>query len=402
MQCCFQILVATVACLCHFNALNISPPQLENLSTISRRTAVGSGVTLLASSIVPRPALLPLSPTKAPANTFRLCLCRHGETEFNRLGLAQGRRIDADLNPTGEMQASALGVRLAVEPVDLVASSTLLRARRTADIVASAHAPMSSTTIATTASTTAIFPTRSSPTLPSARRLVLPELDEIDFGNLEGEANANARIAATLQEWARGNWEARVGADGESGADVAARVRLALQKLAAESTRSSTAASAMMSVRGSSSREEGGALGTTDTAAVVAVAHSTYIRVFLALACGLPLAACLALDQRNCCVNVLDVPLSMAELDLNSQSGNGALSSTPVKASKREDGAALTRGGAFDPATLRAVNEVGHLAPLGLVHNKHAAPVTVLQDVAASAACAYTQQRKPNNVAHIN
>jgi broad specificity phosphatase PhoE len=307
--------------------------------------------------------------------------------------------VDADLNPTGEKQAAALGARLASETFSLVASSTLLRARHTADLLNDAHAPTLST-IAAIAEPSSVatpnLPIEGQLERPHARRLVLPELDEIDFGNLEGEANANARIAATLQEWARGNWAARVGADGESGADVAARVRSALQKLAVESSRASLASSSFISESSESISRGGGASGASG-AAVVAVAHSTYIRVFLALACGLPLAACLALDQRNCCVNVLDVPLSMAELDIDSQPNDGA-STTRVKATELENGAAAIEVGAFDPATLRAVNEVGHLAPLGLVHTKHAAPVVALQEIAASATCAYTQQRKPRSL----
>jgi broad specificity phosphatase PhoE len=39
---------------------------------------------------------------------IRLFIARHGETEYNRKGLMQGRGIDAPLNETGIKQAEAL------------------------------------------------------------------------------------------------------------------------------------------------------------------------------------------------------------------------------------------------------------------------------------------------------
>ena len=39
-------------------------------------------------------------------------LFRHGETEYNRLGLRQGQGIDAGLNETGRLQAQKLAVYL--------------------------------------------------------------------------------------------------------------------------------------------------------------------------------------------------------------------------------------------------------------------------------------------------
>ena len=41
-----------------------------------------------------------------PTNCVRLYLCRHGQTEYNRLKKIQGSRIDAPLNDTGRKQAT--------------------------------------------------------------------------------------------------------------------------------------------------------------------------------------------------------------------------------------------------------------------------------------------------------
>lgn len=62
-------------------------------------------------------------------------LIRHGITEWNYLGKAQGV-ADIPLNDTGRKQASAIGERLACEEKwDLIISSDLKRAAETAQII---------------------------------------------------------------------------------------------------------------------------------------------------------------------------------------------------------------------------------------------------------------------------
>ncbi|MHC8520704.1 histidine phosphatase family protein [Rossellomorea sp. H39__3] len=64
-------------------------------------------------------------------------LIRHGITEWNLLGKAQGIS-DIPLNETGREQAGKLGERLAAEePWDLIIASDLCRATETADIIGS-------------------------------------------------------------------------------------------------------------------------------------------------------------------------------------------------------------------------------------------------------------------------
>jgi broad specificity phosphatase PhoE len=64
-----------------------------------------------------------------------LILARHGETEWNIAGLAQGR-ADSPLTAAGIEQAQALGRVLAAQGVEHIVSSTLGRALHTAEIVA--------------------------------------------------------------------------------------------------------------------------------------------------------------------------------------------------------------------------------------------------------------------------
>jgi uncharacterized phosphatase len=68
-----------------------------------------------------------------------LLLVRHGRTEWNALGRLQGRE-DIPLDDVGTAQAAAAARGLARERWDAVVSSPLVRALRTAEIIAAACA----------------------------------------------------------------------------------------------------------------------------------------------------------------------------------------------------------------------------------------------------------------------
>lgn len=65
----------------------------------------------------------------------RIYLIRHGETEFNRLGIFRGR-YEVDLNDTGRQQAREIGEALRGEGVEFLLTSPLARAVETARIIA--------------------------------------------------------------------------------------------------------------------------------------------------------------------------------------------------------------------------------------------------------------------------
>jgi 2,3-bisphosphoglycerate-dependent phosphoglycerate mutase len=66
---------------------------------------------------------------------IRFIVMRHGETEWNASARIQGQ-LDTKLNERGRLQARALALRLADEPIDELWSSDLDRARQTAAPVA--------------------------------------------------------------------------------------------------------------------------------------------------------------------------------------------------------------------------------------------------------------------------
>jgi broad specificity phosphatase PhoE len=69
---------------------------------------------------------------------LRLLLVRHGEAEANRSETFLGR-TDSPLTLQGKMQATALATNLASEPIAIIYSSPLQRARHTAEAIAATH-----------------------------------------------------------------------------------------------------------------------------------------------------------------------------------------------------------------------------------------------------------------------
>lgn len=148
-------------------------------------------------------------PDYDPNITVRLFLCRHGETELNRLHQIQGARMNPPINDTGMRQATLLGRALAraTRPPTLVFHSPLLRAQQTAEIVQRQiqHHHHSQST---------------------SSSLLLQPLDtlaELDFGPVaEGKPieSVRAEMAATYLAWEAGHLEARMVRGGESAREV--------------------------------------------------------------------------------------------------------------------------------------------------------------------------------------
>jgi broad specificity phosphatase PhoE len=98
----------------------------------------------------------------------QIWLVRHGETEWSKTGQHTGR-TDIGLTDVGREQALALGRRIAVHPFALVLTSPLSRAAETATLAG----------------------------FPDAERD--PDLQEWDYGDLEGRTSA--AIREELPDW---------------------------------------------------------------------------------------------------------------------------------------------------------------------------------------------------------
>jgi phosphoserine phosphatase len=82
----------------------------------------------------------PVAAIPVPATQkTHLYFIRHGETDYNRLRIMQGRCVDVSLNRRGRAQASAVADRLAEIPLNAIYSSTLRRALETAEEIALRH-----------------------------------------------------------------------------------------------------------------------------------------------------------------------------------------------------------------------------------------------------------------------
>ena len=104
---------------------------------------------------------------------MRIATIRHGETNWNLERKPQGSR-DIEFNQTGLQQAEKLAVRLAGEPCDIIYTSDLLRARKTAEIINIRH---------------------------GVEIIASPQLRESSFGEFEGKSINDAGAHATFSKF---------------------------------------------------------------------------------------------------------------------------------------------------------------------------------------------------------
>ncbi|RVX46744.1 alpha-ribazole phosphatase/probable phosphoglycerate mutase [Nonomuraea polychroma] len=136
----------------------------------------------------------------------RVWCLRHGESANVIAGIA-GAVPTAPLTARGRRQAIAAAQALAGEPLARIYASTALRARQTAELLATA------------------------PTVDIAE---MPELVEVGIGQHEGTSDPSIRAhtAEVLRAWIIDQDLGRRVADGESGRQVVARVTAAFRQIA--------------------------------------------------------------------------------------------------------------------------------------------------------------------------
>ena len=135
-----------------------------------------------------------------------LYFTRHGETDYNRAGIVQGRGVNSPLNHTGIQQAEALHERLSSVCFDAIYASPLLRAQQTAEAVARSH--------------------------PHLKIRFMRDLEEISWGIWEGQKPpAKSSIFRDLLEsWTRGGLSERF-EGGESALEVHERAQRAIRNI---------------------------------------------------------------------------------------------------------------------------------------------------------------------------
>lgn len=146
-----------------------------------------------------------------------LIVARHAEAESNAGETVSGVAPGGALTPAGVEQARALGRALAEERIDLVAVTEFRRTQETADVALEGR---------------------------EVPRLVVPELNEVDFGRFEGG------LLADYRAWA---WEAPAGevcpGGTESRGHGAARYARAFELLLARPERTVLAISHAVPIR---------------------------------------------------------------------------------------------------------------------------------------------------------
>ena len=237
--------------------------------------------------------LLDLPPIQP--NKVRIFLCRHGQTENNRLRLVQGARVDPPINPTGRLMAQSDGETFLklrqnhqIYP-SIIAHSTLLRAKESAEEIAKVvNYDMHE--------------------ISKVRTLTLSSIGEVDFGPFaEGKpiAEAKAQMSKVYSAWSFGRIDETPELGGESGRIVVSRICDSLYQLT------------------SLAKENGGC--------IAAVSHSTFLRMLLAVTLDISLLEASSLTQVNGCINVLDVDISEPSKVVGPQSNmfGGKLSFAP-------------------------------------------------------------------------
>ena len=301
----------------------VSLSSIGHSLTITPQESLAASVDDKLISVEPNFQCLTNLPSITPGY-IRLYLCRHGQTEYNRLKLIQGARSDIPLNDTGRKQATRLGKALShlgrdsysdrnsIPILKVGRHSSLLRARETAIIASITSGSIGqekflnrngdindyalgdddetiqfvSNNVLSRNLGNEFSASKATINISSLELQTLSTLGEVDFGPLnEGTSTtiAKAEMYRTYGSWAVGNIDAKLGGGGESGREVLTRAASALHSLID--------------------------IATQNGGSAIAISHSTYLRMMLALVMDMPLLQAASFEQKNCCVNVLDVSI---------------------------------------------------------------------------------------------
>eukprot|EP00547_Thalassionema_nitzschioides_P009750 CAMPEP_0194226600 /NCGR_PEP_ID=MMETSP0156-20130528/42199_1 /TAXON_ID=33649 /ORGANISM="Thalassionema nitzschioides, Strain L26-B" /LENGTH=302 /DNA_ID=CAMNT_0038959013 /DNA_START=9 /DNA_END=918 /DNA_ORIENTATION=- len=250
-----------------------------------------------------QPSCLDLHLPPKPTNAVRLYLCRHGQTENNRLHKLQGGNVNPPLNENGFLMAARLGKTLQKNIMNadgpthrhhsptLIYHSTMLRAQQTAESAAAQFSHK--------------IDKKSQMPL---RTIGLDSLVELDYslsswGKKDTIMPSREEVQRIYDRWAAGYIDEPLGK--ESARDILNRCAQALTTM-------------VEGARAEKSRS------------VVAVAHGSYLRFLLACALDLPLAKYatnIRLDNGS--ISVLDVELETEPILRTLNNSNFFIESDP-------------------------------------------------------------------------
>lgn len=137
--------------------------------------------------------------------TKTIYIVRHGQTDFNKMGIVQGSGVDSSLNETGWQQARAFYEKYKNENFDAVLTSTLVRTHETVSPFIEAGLPWEQ----------------------------FVEINEISWGAHEGKKSSpvmKEEFLNLLNAWEQGQYDARI-AGGESAQDMRDRLNIFVDKL---------------------------------------------------------------------------------------------------------------------------------------------------------------------------
>lgn len=129
-----------------------------------------------------------------------ITIVRHGETEFNKSGIIQGRGVNSSLNETGKKQSSSFYNQYKNYPFEKIYTSSMKRTKETVSDFADAGFSIES----------------------------FPELDEINWGIYEGrlaDTEMKKEYYKITDSWKNGNLDVKA-PNGESANELQNRQRL--------------------------------------------------------------------------------------------------------------------------------------------------------------------------------
>lgn len=135
----------------------------------------------------------------------KIYLIRHGQTEFNKMGIVQGRGVDSSLNEVGVDQADRFYGHYKTQPFDKIYTSSLRRTKETVSKFIK----------------------------QGIDHQALPGLDEIHWGTKEGKPfneRDHHEYGEVTTQWQQGNTHVRI-AGGESPDEVKVRQKESLEQM---------------------------------------------------------------------------------------------------------------------------------------------------------------------------